>query len=143
MELPAPCGGWPQDNWDNRVPTRTLAEERVGLRRGSPGRRRGRGAGGRLYLLVEGDVVQPHAQLPREEVGAVVAVTQEAPAQRRARPGAEGVRGAAQAQRRAGSPQTLGAGVVVVQEAWAGGNSGVHTPAPEGPLPPLLHSQDP
>lgn len=79
--------------------------------------------GGRLYLLVEGDVVQPHAQLPREEVGAVVTVPQEGPAERGAWPGVEGVPGAAQAQRRASSPQTLGAGVVVVQEAWVGGNS--------------------
>lgn len=105
MELPAPCGNQPQDHW---------AEDQGFLA--------SRRAGAVLYLFVEGDVVQPHTRLPREEVGAVLTVPQEAPAERGSRPGVEGVPGAAKAQSGAGSPQTLGAGVIVVQEAWARGN---------------------
>lgn len=94
-----------------------------GLRRGA-GRRWGGGGGGRAgspaYLLVQSDVVQPHAHLPGKEVAAVVTVPQEAPAERRAGRRVEGVSRAAQAQSRAGCSQTLGAGVVVVQEAWLG-----------------------
>lgn len=72
----------------------------------------------RPYLLVEGDVVQPHAHLPGEEVGAAETVLQEAPAQPGARRRVEGVPGATQAQGGAGLAQTLGAGVVVVEETW-------------------------
>lgn len=78
------------------------------------------------YLLVECNVVQPHAHFPREEVGAVVTVPQEAPAQRGLRRRVEGVPGATQAQLRAGRTETLGAGVVVVEEAWREGPGSSH-----------------
>lgn len=103
----AACGGPPRRRWVGGGD---------GRKGGDPG----------LDLLVEGDVVEPHAHLPGEEVGAVVAVLQEAPAERGARQRVERVSGAAQAQSRAGGSQTLGAGVVVVQEAWAGGTPSPH-----------------
>ena len=137
MELPAPCAEAPPEQ-PPRPPRRGGGA--AGSRRdsgvaacGGPPRGRwvgggdGRKGGDRgLDLLVERDVVQPHAHLPGEEVGAVVAVPQEAPAERGARQRVEGVSGAAQAQSRAGGSQTLGAGVVVVQEAWAGGTQSPH-----------------
>lgn len=99
MELPPPCGGsGPQCA---STPDRCC---RAGQVLGP-------------YLLVEGDVVQPHTHFPREEVGAMVTVLQEAPAQRGLRRGVEGVPGATQAQLGAGCKETLRAGIVVVKEA--------------------------
>lgn len=116
MELPAPCGQQRASAWPGAMATRLTAAERwQGPRR--------------PYLLVEGDVVQPHAHLPGEEVGAAETVLQEAPAQLGARRRVEGVPGAAQAQGGAGLAQTLGAGVVVVEETW-GRDPGVFTLAP-------------
>ena len=109
MELPAPC----------ERPLEHLGRAAEGPPAGRGWRGGGR-AGSPAYLLVQGDVVQPHAHLPGEEVAAVVTVPQEAPAERRAGQRVEGVSRATQAQSRAGCSQTLGAGVVVVQEAWLG-----------------------
>ena len=118
MELRAPCGRG------------CLSTTRVSAARGTAaeGAEHRGGRRGRAHLPVEGDVVQPHARLPSEEVGTVVAVAQEAPAQRGSRWGVEGVAGASQPQGGAGGAQTLRAGIVVVQEAWAGGALRLHLP---------------
>lgn len=126
MELPAPCEQPPEH-----------------LRRAAEGPRvwsRGGSARSPAYLLVQRDVVQPHAHLPGEEVAAVVTVPQEAPAERRVGQRVEGVSRAAQAQSWAGCSQTLRAGIVVVQEAWAGRTQSPH-PGPKGPAanPSQIH----
>lgn len=119
MELPAPCGGsGPQHGWASASDSCCRAAGVLGP-----------------YLLVEGDVVQPHAHLPGEEVGAMVTVLQEAPAQRGVWRRVKGVPGPAQAQGGAGHTETLGAGVVVVEEAWQEGQ-GSPALTPEGPFPP-------
>lgn len=118
MELRAPCG------CGRLSTTRVSASPGTAAEGAKP--RDGRRS--RAHLPVEGDVVQPHAHLPGEEVGTVVAVAQEAPAQRGSRWGVEGVARASQPQGRAGRAQTLRAGIVVVQEAWTGGALRLHLP---------------
>ena len=68
------------------------------------------------HLLVQGDVVQTDTGLAGEEVGPVVAVLQHGPAVGRVRGAVARVPRAPEPQRRAGGPQALRAGVVVVQE---------------------------
>ena len=132
MELPAPC----------ERPLEHLGRAAEGPPAGRGWRGGGR-AGSPAYLLVQGDVVQPHAHLPGEEVAAVVTVPQEAPAERRAGQRVEGVSRATQAQSRAGCSQTLGAGVVVVQEAWLGRTQSPYRGARGARCQPLADPQDP
>lgn len=127
MELPAPC----------ERPPEHLGRVAEGPQAGAEGR------GSPAYLLVQGDVVQPHTHLPSEEVGAVITVPQEAPAERRARRRVEGVSRAAQAQSRASCLQTLGTGIVVVQEAWAGRTQSPHLRARGARCQALADPQDP
>lgn len=70
------------------------------------------------HLLVQGDVVDPHARFSGEEVGSIVAVLQQRPAVRRVGGGVARVARTPQPQQAAGGTQALRAGVVVIQEAW-------------------------
>lgn len=135
MELPAPCSTAQAQHGQGHRGTAAGRGGGVGLpaagvlgghqlRKGqSPV---GRGVGSWAHLLVQGNVVQPHTKLPSEEVGAMVTVLQEGPAQRGGRRWVEGVARAAQAQSWAGHSQALGTGIVVVQEAWREGLQSPH-----------------